>query len=41
MHSAGTYQQVIDVDAARRAPDPWLRVLPRKTGQGAREQHPQ
>jgi hypothetical protein len=37
---AETNQQVIDVDAARRAPDPWLQVLPRPPGQGAQE-HPQ
>jgi hypothetical protein len=37
---AETNQQVIDVDAARRVPDPWLRVSPRPPGPGAQE-HPQ
>jgi hypothetical protein len=37
---AETNQQVIDVDAARHSPDPWLQVLPRPPGQGAQE-HPQ
>jgi hypothetical protein len=37
---AETNQQVIDVDAARRAPDPWLQVSPRPPGQGSQE-HPQ
>jgi hypothetical protein len=36
---AETNQQVIDVDAARHAPDPWLRVVPRPPGQG-RQEHP-
>ncbi len=37
---AETNQQVIDVDAARRTPDPWQGVLPRPPGRGAQE-HPQ